>query len=149
MIMKQKITFTILLLLLYTVGHAQNQLKTKCKTVHDKELGMDVYADVDSSAISINDESFNDLLLSKEFRFKEVSKKYPEGQMVNFAYMIGTDGKAAFIKVLSPKGDKEIEEEAKRLTAMIPVYKPCKCGQEAVPCVGKINMRLVRKDKKE
>ncbi len=55
------------------------------------------------------------------------------------------DGKAVFLKLLSPKDDMEIEEEAKRLISLFPIYKPCKCASEAVPCQTGINLRLYPK----
>jgi hypothetical protein len=119
------------------------QKTKKCKLVHDKELNMEVYQSVDSVAEPINENALEDYLLSDKIIFKGISKKYPDDQMVRMAYMIGTDGKASLIKVLSPIGDKEIEQEAKRIISLFPTHKPCKCGNEAVPCNGGINIRLV------
>lgn len=142
--MKHIIILSFFLIAVCTTGYAQKQQHSKCKLVHDKELDLDVYRDVDSSAAMLNDDSFNAVVLSKEFRFKGISKTYPEGQMVKIAYLIGTDGKASYIKVLDPKNDPEIESEAKRLIGLIPLYRPAKCGNNAVPSDARISVKLVR-----
>jgi hypothetical protein len=140
-------TFVILLsLFICTTAHAQK--KKKCAPVFDKELGMEVYHNVDADTANwINSDAAADTMTSENFRFKTISKKYPEDQMVRIAYVTGTDGKPILIKVLSPVGDKEIDEEAKRLVNMLPFGKPCKCNGEPVPCSNGLNMRLYPRKK--
>lgn len=143
--MKHKIIllFLITFILATTV---QAQKNKKCKLVHDKELDMDVYQDVDTPPMA-NENLLDSIMLSESFKFKPISKKYPEGQMVRIAYMIEKDGKPTLIKVLSPKGDKEIDAEAKRIVSLLPIHKPGMCAQEPVPCNGNINMRLYEQKK--
>jgi hypothetical protein len=147
--MKKKAILIFLLAGIFIKGYSQKNNKSKCKMIHDKELGLNIYKNIDSSAVIINEDAFNELILSQDFGFKGITKKYPSGQRVKIAYMINVDGKADFIKVIEPKGDNEIEAEAKRLIAMIPIYKPCKCNQEVVACDAKLNLPLIKVERKK
>jgi hypothetical protein len=121
--------------------------KTKCKKEFDKELGIATYIDVDTAARPVNENAFNEFFNGEVFKDIKVSKKYPDDQMVKIAFMIGIDGKASLIKVLEPKNDKEITQEAQIIVNFIPLHKPCKCGTVAVPCNGNISFPLYNKKK--
>jgi hypothetical protein len=126
-------------------GHAQK--KSKCKTTFDKELGIEVYKDVDSTSRPIDEDAFNDYFLSISGQFTNITKKYPDDQMVRFGYMVGVDGKMTLIKLLSPTGNKEIEDQVKKILNSAPLQKPCECDNEPVPCNGGISVRLYPKKK--
>lgn len=121
--------------------------KTKCKKEFDKELGILVYKDIDTAARPVSTHAFNEFFNAEVFKDIKTSKKYPDDQMVKIAFMIGVDGKATLIKVLEPKNDKEINQEAQIIVNFIPLHKPCKCGNVAVPCNGNINFPLYNKKK--
>ncbi len=143
--MKNKIPAVLLLTFLFSNVLAQ-KLK-KCTLFYDKELGMSIYQDVDSAAVPLRENSLDSVFLSDNFKFKSITNKYPEKQMVKIGYIIDKNGNPSLLKVFYPTGDKEIEAEAKRLVGLIPLHKPCKCKQEAVPCYGVISMPLVSRKK--
>lgn len=121
--------------------------KTKCKKEFNKELGIAVYTDLDTTARPVNENAFKEFFNAEVFKDIKVSKKYPADQMIKIAFMIGIDGKASLIKVLEPKNDKEITQEAQIIVNFIPLHKPCKCGNVAVPCNGNISFPLYSKKK--
>jgi hypothetical protein len=125
---------------LFTSGFAQEN-KT-CRKVYDKELKMKVYESVDRPPRPANENSFDSLVVSGGLDFKGLTKTYPGDQMVKIAYMIGTDGRTTFIKVISPRGDKDIEREARCIVSLIPPYLPGLCGMEPVACHAIINLPL-------
>jgi len=116
--------------------------KTKCKKTFDKQLGMEIYTDLDTAAQPVSEHAFNEFFNAEVFKDLKATKKYPSDQMVKIAFMIGLDGKASLIKVLEPKDDKEITQEAQIIVNFIPLHRPCKCGELAVPCVGNISFPL-------
>jgi hypothetical protein len=121
--------------------------KTKCKKEFDKELGIEVYTDLDTAARPVSDNAFKEFFNAEVFKDIKTTKKYPDDQMVKISFMIGVDGKASLIKVLEPKNDKEITQEAQIIVNFIPLHKPCKCGNVPVPCNGNINFPLYNKKK--
>jgi hypothetical protein len=121
--------------------------KTNCKKEFDKELGIAVYKNIDSAAKPIDAAKFNEFFNAEVFKDIKTSKKYPDDQMVKIAFMINVDGTASLIKVLEPKNDKEITNEAQVIVNFIPPHKPCKCGTVAVPCNGNISFPLYNKKK--
>ncbi len=131
------------------VGNINMRLypQTKCKQQFDKELGILVYRDIDTAARPVSEYAFKEFFNAEVFKDINTSKKYPDDQMVKIAFMIGVDGKASLIKVLEPKNDKEINQEAQIIVNFIPLHKPCKCGNVPVPCNGNINFPLYKKKK--
>jgi hypothetical protein len=125
---------------LFVSGSAQEN-KT-CRKVYDKDLKMKVYESVDRPARPLNASSFDSLVVSGSLDFKGIRKTYPQDQLVKIAYMIGTDGRSTFLKVISPKRDKDIEREARRIVSLLPPYQPGLCGQEPVACHAIINIPL-------
>jgi hypothetical protein len=129
-----------------SVGGFAQENKT-CRKVYNKALKMKVYESVDRPARPANENSFDSLVVSGNLDFKGLAKTYPKHQMVKIAYMIGTDGRSTFIKVISPRGDKDIEREARRIVGLIPPYLPGLCGGEPVACHAVINLPLQAPEK--
>lgn len=123
------------------------QETTNCRMAYDKELKMKVYASVDQPPKPARAESFDSLVVSGSLNFRGLSKTYPADQMVKIAYMIGTDGRSSFIKVISPKKDKDIEREARRIVGLLPPYTPGLCAQQPVACHAIINLPLTEPKK--
>jgi hypothetical protein len=131
-----------------TFGHAQtkDQNTQTCQLTYDKDLGVEIYQRVEVQA-SVDEHKMDSTMLSDSFKFRAISKKYRSNQMVQLVYLIDKDGTPKLIKVLQPKKDPEIESEARRIISLLPIHTPAKCGQEAVPSIGNLNIRQYPKDK--
>jgi hypothetical protein len=123
----------VMLLLVLVVAKANAQyMNPKCKPEFDYEIMMQVYTDLDVYP-EIVDENFT-LFDFMGKNFKIPKKDYPDKLKIKFIWMVEKDGKCTFLKLASPADDKELEAEAKRVVALLPLYSPAKCGTEAVPC---------------
>jgi len=138
-----RLTLIATLTLVFVTGHAQK--KNKCKSIFDKQLGIQVYNEVDSIAKPYDKDAFDDYLLSKSGQFKNITKKYSVDEMVKISYMVGLDGKMTLIKLLSPIEDKEVENQVKQILSSAPLQRPCKCDTKPVPCSAYLSMRLYPK----
>lgn len=103
----------------------------KCKPEFDEEVMMQVYTDL-TEYPEIKDESFT-LFDFMDKNFKIPKKDYGTVK-IKFIWMVEKDGKCTFLKLASPAGDKDMENEARRVVAMLPLYSPAKCGTIPVPC---------------
>lgn len=138
--MKYKILTVILFTLIFTSGIAQKQSKNKCKLTVDKETGRELYEITDTYP-SFADTSISDtLFITENFKFKVSSKNHNNNEWVQFAYVIEANGKPTFLKLITQNGDKEVEEEAKRIVSIMPTYTPAMCGDKAVPT--RINIKF-------
>lgn len=125
----KKIIQTAFLLFTFNVNA---QMIDRCKPGFDEELMMQVYTELDVYP-EVKDEKFT-LWEFMEKNFKLPAKDYPNNTQVKFAWMVEKDGKCTFLKLISPAGDKEMEAEAKRVVALLPLYSPALCGKVPVPC---------------
>jgi hypothetical protein len=107
-------------------------MNPKCKPEFDEEIMMQVYTELDVYP-EIVDEKFT-LFDFMDKNFKVPKKDYPDKLKIKFIWMVEKDGKSTFLKLASPSNDKELEAEARRVVALLPLYSPGKCGTEAVPC---------------
>ncbi len=126
----KKLIFT-LCVLASNVATAQVMIE-KCKPEFDYEIMMQVYTALDVYP-EITDEKFT-LFDFMGANFKILKKDYPEKTQIKFAWMVEKDGKCTFLKLISPSGDKDLEAEAKRVVALLPLYSPGLCGKVPVPC---------------
>ena len=108
------------------------QMIDRCKSGFDEEVMMQVYTELDVYP-EIKDEKFT-LWEFMEKNFKLPAKDYSKNTQVKFAWMVEKDGKCTFLKLISPSGDKEMENEARRVIALLPLYSPGLCGKVPVPC---------------
>lgn len=113
-------------------ANADAQMIDRCKPGFDTEVMMQVYTELDVYP-EIKDEKFT-LWDFMEKNFKLPAKEYARNTQVKFAWMVEKDGKATFLKLISPSGDKELEAEAARVVALLPLYSPGLCGKVPVPC---------------
>ena len=109
-----------------------SQMIDRCKPGFDEEVMMQVYTELDVYP-EITDEKFT-LFDFMNKNFKLPAKDYAKNTDVKFAWMVEKDGKCTFLKLISPVGDKEMENEARRIVAMLPLYSPGLCGKVPVPC---------------
>ena len=139
-----KTTIILLLTLMFVNGNAQKSVKenhnNKCKLILDKEINREVYENGDTQPVFADTTISETLFVSEKFKFKVSSKNHKDKEWVQFAYMIEKNGSSTFLKVITPKGDLEVEEEAKRIISLMPIYKPAMCGQDSVPM--KVNIRF-------
>lgn len=108
------------------------QMIDRCKPGFDEEVMMQVYTELDVYP-EVKDEKFT-LWDFMEKNFKLPAKEYSNNTQVKFAWMVEKDGKCTFLKLISPVGDKDLETEAKRVVALLPLYSPGLCGKVPVPC---------------
>jgi hypothetical protein len=125
---------------LYSQTNERSSNAKKCKADFDKEIGRDNYTDVETQPVFADNYITDSIFLTEKFTFKVPAKNHTDKEWVKFAYMIEKDGKTTFLKVLDPKSDKEIEDEAKRIVSLLPLYKPAMCGQDPVPT--RMNIRF-------
>ncbi len=123
----------IFILFLISSKHAISQyMDPKCKPEFDEEIMMQIYTDL-TVYPEITDEKFI-LFDFMDKNFKVPKKNYTYQLKIKFIWMVEKDGKCTFLKLASPTNDKELEAEAKRVVALLPLYSPAKCGTEAVSC---------------
>lgn len=122
----------IVLIIVLSFAKANAQMIDRCKPGFDEEVMMQVYTELDVYP-EIKDEKFT-LWEFMEKNFKLPAKDYAKNTQVKFAWMVEKDGKTTFLKLISPPGDKEMENEARRVVAMLPLYSPALCGKVPVPC---------------
>jgi len=122
----------ILSLAILAFSKANAQMFDRCKPGFDEEVMMQVYTELDVYP-EIKDENFTLFdFIGKNFKLP--AKDYAKNTQVKFAWMVEKDGKCTFLKLISPSGDKEMENEARRVVAMLPLYSPGLCGKVPVPC---------------
>lgn len=126
----KKIIF--ILLIISSMNSISQTMIERCKPEFDYEIMMQVYTELDVYP-EIKDEKFT-LWDFMEKNFKIPQKDYGNKTQVKFAWMVEKDGKCTFLKLISPEGDKELESEAKRVVALLPLYSPAKCGIYPVAC---------------
>lgn len=126
----KKIIF--LLFVIASKNAISQYMDPKCKPEFDEEIMMQVYTDL-TVYPEITDEKFT-LFDFMDKNFKVPKKDYADPLKIKFIWMVEKDGKSTFLKLASPTNDKELEAEAKRVVALLPLYSPAKCGTEAVPC---------------
>ena len=122
----------IFILLVVTTKDAIPQMFDRCKPLFDTEIMMQVYTELDVYP-EVKDEGFT-LWDFMEKNFKLPAKDYKKNTDVKFAWMVEKDGKCTFLKLISPANDSELEKEAKRVVALLPLYSPGLCGKVPVPC---------------
>jgi hypothetical protein len=121
----------IIILLVILSKSVFSQMIDRCKPGFDTEVMMQVYTELDVYP-EIKDEKFT-LWDFMEKNFKLPAKEYPKNTQVKFAWMVEKDGKCTFLKLISPVGDTELENEARRVVALLPLYSPGYCGKVPVP----------------
>ena len=131
--MTHKLTLILVFTIMFVNGQAQKSQKNKCKPIFDKEINREVYENVDTQPVFADTTINDNILVSEKFKFKVSSKNHKDKEWVKFTYMIEKNGSSSFIKVISPKGDQEVEDEAKRIVSLLPIYKPAMCGLDSVP----------------
>lgn len=122
----------ITLLAFLGFAKANAQMIDRCKPGFDEELMMQVYTELDVFP-EIKDEKFT-MYEFMEKNFKLPDKDYSKNTLVKFAWMVENNGTVRFLKLISPKDDKEMDSEARRVVALLPLYSPGLCGKVAVPC---------------
>ncbi|HEX8514612.1 MAG TPA: hypothetical protein VF868_00330 [Bacteroidia bacterium] len=141
--MKNKLVtlcFTVFIVnTLFCQQNVKGRIK-KCKPVFDKEIGRDNYTDVETQPVFADTTITELILITEDFKFKVPAKNHKDNEWVKFSYMIEKDGKSTFLKVLDPINDKEVENEAKRIVSLMPLYMPATCTQEPVPT--RMNIRF-------
>jgi len=130
--MTHKLTLILLLTMMFVNGQAQKKDKNKCKPFFDKEINREVYEYTDTQPVFADTTISDNILVSEKFKIKVSSKNHKDKEWVKFIYIIEKNGSSTFLKVIYPKGDLEVENEAKRFVGLLPIYKPAMCGQDSV-----------------
>lgn len=123
----------LLLSVMLTEFSISQEMIEKCKPHFDETVMMQVYTELDVYP-EVKDEKFT-LWDFMEKNFKIPNKDYGNKTQIKFAWMVEKDGKCTFLKLISPPNDSELEKEAKRVVALLPLYSPAKCGIYPVPCM--------------
>ncbi|MGE0635004.1 MAG: hypothetical protein AB7G44_00170 [Bacteroidia bacterium] len=140
-----KTKFILLFLFWFCAAVAQEEKKQKCTLYFDKEFGRSFYYDMDIYPEFIDKKT--DVLDFIPTNFKVPTKKYKKNEQVQFAWLVEKNGTSTFLKLIYPPDDKELEEEAKRIVSMLPLYRPAMCGKDTFPCKIDINFSLTKKRK--
>lgn len=122
------IFYTLVFLLTAELSNAQ--VAGRCKTETDKESKREYYtiADINGSA------PFGFSLIEfTQANFRLPAKTYKKKDKISFAWLIEPNGTLTFLKMLTLKEDKEIEDETKRIVSLMPNYAPAYCGKLKVP----------------
>ncbi len=126
-------------------AYAQQDLprSKRCKLVHDKTTGRDIYErpEVYAEPIDTNKKELKLLV----YNFKRTGKTYKESKQAKFRAIIEKTGKVTFVKMLSPLNDKEVVEEAKQIVELL-LYRPGMCGIN--PVVSQVDIKFPLKIKK-
>jgi hypothetical protein len=137
--MLNKSIFIILFSFLLTGVQAQKKNipgMTDCKLVHDKKANRDYFIRTDTYADEPTGFDSREFILAN-FRLPE--KKYNKKDRIYFAYIVEKDGSVSFLKLLSLTGDKEIENEAKRIMNLMPKHLAARCAKEYVASMKEIS----------
>ncbi len=134
----------ILVLLLIVPFFAQAQKEpikgmNECKLVHDKKTNREYFKDLEYEA-ELPD-GFNVLEFVKA-NFRLPKKKYNPKEKISFAYIVEKDGVVSFLKLLTLTTDKEIEDEAKRITGLMPKWLAARCGKDYVASMHDISFSV-------
>lgn len=146
--MTNRLFLLFLLTFALTTGHAQKKSDgKKCPLIYQKEFDRKFYTDLDVLPEFVDKKTKVLDFIPKNF--KVPNKNYKEGQQIKFAWLVEKNGTSTFLKLLYPKDDKELEEEAKRIISTLPLYTPAMCGHDTVTCKIDINFPLTSgKEKK-
>ncbi len=130
----------IYILLFFLVIQTINaQVAGRCKTETDKESKREYYtvADINGSA------PFGFSLIEfTQANFRLPAKTYKKKDKIHFAWIIEPNGSLSFLKMLTLKDDKEVEDETKRIVSLMPNYAPAFCGKTKVPYYMEFNIGI-------
>ncbi len=138
--MKKNILF-ILIFLSSKCVHGQVDKQEMCKIVHDSITNRGYYLFPETPP-KYPDESTELMMAFIKNNVTLPRRAYESDERIFFAFIVETNGKLTFLKMLKPYDDEEIKNEIIKVVKKMPKWTPGTCKNKPVPSLFVLPMKF-------